>query len=254
MSRMIKQLMVWTLGCVACGVAWAAEPEGAHAPSPTEIRAQLTPRHYTTLSSELGAAVDRLHRREGERFKAGEVLVDLHCDLQQAQLEKARSALAMSERSLVATKRLLELKSIGALEVANAETEAAKNRSEVRIMTVTVSKCAYKAPFDGRVAEQKVREKQFVQAGQPLLEILDDSRLELEFIVPSRWLAWMKPGVAGRVTIHETEQGYPLRLTRIGAKVDPVSQSVKVAGEIEGRFPELISGMSGRVELTPPVP
>ena len=61
------------------------------------------------------------------------------------------------------------------------------------------------------------------------------------------WLAWLKAGGPLQVQIDETQKTYPARFTRIGARVDPVSQSVKVAAAIDGRFPELIAGMSGRV-------
>jgi multidrug efflux pump subunit AcrA (membrane-fusion protein) len=108
------------------------------------------------------------------------------------------------------------------------------------------------APFGGRVAEQKVREQQFVQAGQPLLDILDDSVLELEFLVPSVWLRWLKVGSTFEVQIDETRKTYPAKFTRVGARVDPVSQSVKVAAAISGKFPELMAGMSGKVLLNPP--
>jgi hypothetical protein len=39
----------------------------------------------------------------------------------------------------------------------------------------------------------------------------------------------------------------------IGARVDPVSQSIKISAIIDGRFPELIAGMSGKVLMAPPV-
>lgn len=97
-----------------------------------------------------------------------------------------------------------------------------------------------------------MREQQFVQPGQPLLEILDDSVLELEFIVPSKWMAWVKPGYAFQVRIDETGRSYPAKVQRVGARVDPVSQSIKLSATIDGRFPELVSGMSGQVTLTPP--
>ena len=102
------------------------------------------------------------------------------------------------------------------------------------------------------MAEQKVREQQFVQPGQALLDILDDSVLELEFLVPSVWLRWLKVGGAFEVQIDETRKTYPARFTRIGARVDPVSQSVKVAAAIHGKFPELMAGMSGKVQIAQP--
>jgi len=108
------------------------------------------------------------------------------------------------------------------------------------------------APFSGRVAEQKAREGQYLQPGQAVLDILDDSSLELEFIVPSKWLSWLHPGHKFQVLIDETKKPYPARIQRIGARIDPVSQSVKAIAVIDGQFADLIAGMSGKIELTPP--
>jgi multidrug efflux pump subunit AcrA (membrane-fusion protein) len=96
-----------------------------------------------------------------------------------------------------------------------------------------------------------VREQQYVQPGQALLEILDDSELDLEFIVPSRWLTWVKPGYGFRVAIDETGKTYPAKVRSTGARVDPGSQSVKLIAAIDGKFNELVSGMSGRVLISP---
>ena len=49
--------------------------------------------------------------------------------------------------------------------------------------------------------------------------------------------------------IEETEKSYPAKVTRLGGRVDPVSQSIRVIGEITGKAPELMAGMSGRVNF-----
>ena len=120
-------------------------------------------------------------------------------------------------------------------------------------MQVVLTKCAVAAPFSGRVAEQKVREQQYVQPGQVLLDIIDDSVLEVEFIMPSRWLSQVRAGSAVHIAVDETGRSYPARVLRMGARVDPVSQSVKVVAAIDGRPPELMAGMSGRllIQRTP---
>jgi hypothetical protein len=75
---------------------------------------------------------------------------------------------------------------------------------------------------------------------------------EVELLVPSRWLSWLKPGVAFTVHIEETDKSYPARVTRLGGRVDPVSQSNKVIGEITGPVIGLMAGMSGQVTMNPP--
>ena len=217
-----------------------------------DIRAQLSPQRYTTLAAEIGAKISRLPVSEGGAFKSGQALIAFDCTLQAAQLNKARAALSGAEKTNAVNQRLTELGSTGKAELAVSESEVAKNRAEVAAVAAVLSKCSVAAPFAGRVSEQKVREQQYVQPGQALLEIIDDSVLELEFIAPSRWLAWLRAGHVFQVRIDETGKPYPAKVIRIGAKVDPVSQSVKLAAAIDGRFPELIAGMSGTVLLAPP--
>jgi membrane fusion protein (multidrug efflux system) len=248
------------------GSAWLAPAHSAFAQAPAatatnvvppgmlenrEIRAQLMPRRYTTLAAEIGAKVSRVPVTEGGRFRAGDTLVSFDCSLQQAQLDKAQATLVAAEMTWNANTRLNELNSVGKVELAISEAEVNKTRAEVASSKAILGKCAAIAPFPGRVAEQKVREQQYVQPGQALLEILDDSELDLEFIVPSRWLTWVKPGYGFRVAIDETGKTYPAKVRSTGARVDPGSQSVKLIATIDGKFNELVSGMSGRVLISP---
>jgi len=253
--RMLALALV-SLGVTAAALAQQAPKPAAPAPRPAlerqDIRAQLSPRRFTTVAAEIGAKISRLPVQEGGSFRAGQLLVGLDCSLQQAQLQKARAALSAAERTFVANKRLNELNSIGKVELDVSESEVSKARAEVSLMTVSLEKCQVAAPFAGRVAEQRVREQQYVQPGQPLLDIIDDSVLELEFIVPSHWLAWLKPGYAFQVRIDETGKSYPAKVLRLGARVDPVSQSVKTVAAIDGNFRELMAGMSGKVTVAAP--
>lgn len=217
-----------------------------------EIRAQLTPRRYTMISAEIAARVQRMPVAETEAFKAGDTLVEFDCSVQKAQRSKALAELEASQATHRSNEQMLRLNTIGPLEFELSRAGVARSQAEVGVHDAVLEKCRITAPFAGRVAEQKVREQQVVQPGQALLDILDDSSLELEFLVPSHWLRWLKAGQPLRVTIDETRKTYPARFTRIGARVDPVSQSVKVAATIDGSPQELVAGMSGRVMATPP--
>lgn len=217
-----------------------------------EIRAQLAPRRYTTLAAEIGAKVQRLPVVEGGSFRQGQLLVQFDCSLPQAQLNKAQAGVDATEKAWAANQRLAELNSVGKVELDISHAEWNKAKAEVAANRSVLAKCQITAPYAGRVAEQKIREQQYAQPGQALLDILDDSALELEFLVPSRWLNWLRQGSDFQVQIDETGKAYPAKVQRLAARVDPVSQSIKVNAVIHGRFPELIAGMSGQVMLKPP--
>jgi RND family efflux transporter MFP subunit len=251
----------WRLGLVVVAAltntqagAQPPPPFGTGQPLPIapEIRAQLTPRQYTTLSSEMAARIDRIATRVGERFKKGEELVAFDCAIQRGQVASARAVVQKAEKVYAINVRLLQLKSIGPLELAVSEAELNKARADLTVAEATAGKCTIAAPFNGITVEQKAREFQYANPGQALLDILETENLEVELIAPSRWLAWLKPGHEFQIRIDETDKTYPARVARLGGRVDPVSQSIKVIGEIATNAPELMAGMSGRVDIAPP--
>ena len=221
-----------------------AQDAAGEAPA-ADIRAQLVPKRFAMLAAEIPGRIDRINFKEGEQFKENDVLLSIDCSLQAAQLDEARATLSAAEKTKSVNKRLVELNSGGVLEADVAAAEAAKAQAKVNSAQALLSKCTIKAPYDGRVADQKVREQQYVQPGVPLMEIIDGSSLEVEFIAPSSWLAWMKVGTPFQIKIDETGKTYPAAVQRTGAKVDAVSHSVKMVGKIDGDFPALLAGMSG---------
>lgn len=241
----------------SCGVAAEAQtvptPRIADSGPAPELRAQLTPRDYTTLSSEIAGRIDQIGTRIGQHFKKGDVLVIFDCAIQRAQEAHARASLAQAEKTYAIDVRLVQLKSMGGVELEVAGAEVAKAKADVAAAEAVTSKCSIAAPFSGVTVDQKAREFQYATPGQPLLDILDDSNLEVELIVPSRWLNWLKIGYKFDLRIEETDTSYPVSVTRLGGRVDPVSQSIKVFGEIVGgSSPPLLAGMSGRANIAPP--
>lgn len=209
------------------------------------IRVQFTATQQTTLSSELSAKIASLPFRDGDTFRAGQTLVTFDCSLFRAQLNKAEASAEAARQTLKVNRRLAELNSIGSLEVAMAAAKVKETEAEGAAMRTTVSKCTLSAPFPGRVAKLQVEPHQFVAPGKALLEILNPNKLELQMIVPSRWLAWLKVGSRFTVKVDELDREYTGRVARLGARIDPVSQSISLTGEVEGAHPELLSGMSG---------
>jgi multidrug efflux pump subunit AcrA (membrane-fusion protein) len=57
------------------------------------------------------------------------------------------------------------------------------------------------------------------------------------------------PGKHFRVTLDEVAKTYQAEITRVGGKVDPVSQTIKVYGRITDKADELLPGMSGAIEF-----
>ncbi|WP_328987125.1 efflux RND transporter periplasmic adaptor subunit [Thiorhodovibrio winogradskyi] len=222
------------------------------ADQPLETRAQLSSQQGVVLSAEMAGRVNHIPLKDGDTFEQGQRLLEFDCSLQDAQLAKAQAQLRAAENTLQGQQRLVKLNAVGLVDLRNSEAEVQQAKADVTYLQVLMERCQINAPYNGRVIRYAVREHQSVKANQELIEIIDDSILSLDFIVPSPWLTWLTPGYRFEVHIEDTNKTYPMKLLRTAARVDPISQTVRALAEVDGNFPELLPGMSGTVILQSP--
>ena len=66
------------------------------------------------------------------------------------------------------------------------------------------------------------------------------------------WLAWLRTGQAFTLDLDETGRSHPGRITRLGAQIDPISQTLTVYGALTGTPAGLVAGMSGAARFPRP--
>lgn len=237
-------------GWAAATTATSMAPPAVLAPDDVP-RVLLVPERETTLVAQMVGTVQRLPGAIGVPVKGGSELVRFQCAEPQARLAMYRAELESAEQQLSARQRLQSLSAAGEVEVSLAQAAVAKARAQVGLGQAQVAPCVIAAPFAGRVARLHVREHQGVNIGQPLVDLVSDGPLLVRLNAPSRWLTWLKRGTRFAIEIDETGRSYPAVLTAINARVDPASQSVEIEGRVDGRFAELLAGMSGNARFDP---
>lgn len=216
------------------------------------IRLLLVPLVETVLSGEIAARIEKITVRIGDRFKSGQDLVIFDCEMYHNQLRKAKAELDEAQKTLEVNQRLEKLQSVSQLEISVSRARAEGASADVALRKTQVNKCSLKAPFAGRVVKVRANPFEYVSPGQPLIEVLDDIHLNLQLYVPSKWLKWLKKDTKFSIHIDETGKNYSAHVTSLGARMDPVSQTLEIRAEVEGQNPELLAGMSGTAQFTIP--
>ena len=134
-------------------------------------------------------------------------------------------------------------------DLSRAEYAAAV--AELEGLDTMLEKCSIAAPFDALITAKAAQQSQFVNAGEPVVELVDTGALEVDMVVPSPWLAWLAPGHAFSIVVDETGDRLDGRVDRLGGTVDPVSQTVRVIGRLASHPPGLLPGMSGLLRFAP---
>ena len=184
---------------------------------------RVVPREQGTVAATIGGPVAEVAVRVGDRVEVGDVLIALARDLPQARLdqrranealEAARMRTAEADAALVRQEldRLEKLKGSSAFPKATYEDKAqdlVRRRSRVReaaaalsrarvqreMAEIELARTTVRAPYAGVVTARQTIPGGYVKAGDPVVTLVDDERLEVEADVPSDRLAGLFPGL-----------------------------------------------------------
>ena len=212
-----------------------------------ESRALVVASQEAILSSELAARIENIAVKEMQRFKKGDLLIQFDCSLYEAQKDVVSANANSALINLKSDEQMLQMRSIGKYELELSISEYEKAKSELRIAELNVERCQIKAPFDGAVEEVVVNTFETIQPQVELMKIIQTEVLELEMVVSSEWISWLKIGHPIKVYIDEIQKEFNATISGIGANVDAVSQTIQLKGTITDTSPALLPGMSGRV-------
>lgn len=214
-------------------------------------RGVVRPVNEATISTDLQARVALVGFKEGAAFSAGDTLVEFDCRRHRAELAAADAQKREMELALDNNLVLNEHRAIGKHDVEISRARVDKAKGEADALRARVDDCRIVAPFSGRVAELAIHVHEVPPAGKPFLKIIDDTALEIEIIMPSDALSWLRKDQPLSFVIDELKHAFPAKITRIGAAVDPISQTVKVTARFDAGadISGVLAGMSGGAEF-----
>ena len=174
------------------------------------------------IAGRVAGNVDAVAVLAGTRVAAGDLLVELNADLltiqvaqSQAQLAEAQAGIdtasARVDRARIALERIEALRGGTAFsqgrfddtradfleaEALFAEAQARAKSAEARASETQyqLERSEIRAPFSGVVLEIYTIPGAFIQAGTPVVRLLDTNAFEVQANVSSRYTAFLEPG------------------------------------------------------------
>ena len=217
-----------------------------------DARGVVVPNAEVTLAAAVSTRIERMPFKSGQSFDKGDTLIQFDCKRQQADLRGAKATLSKAASFYNGKKRLKARGAAGGQEVREAAADVAAATASVDSLKEVIQLCKIAAPFSGRVVERHAETHEIPAINAPIMTVVDSSTLELDLIVPSTWLRWVQKGTKFEFAVDELGQRYPARVARLGAKVDPVSQTIKLTGVFAARPNRVLAGMSGTAKFLPP--
>lgn len=242
------------------------------------VFAEVTTARDGAVASRVAGNVEQVHVLAGARVEQGDLLVELNRDLLAILVEQSEAQMAEAEAG-IATARIrvdrttTTLSRVEALRGSSsfsegrfddsqsdmlearsqlAEAQAREKSSEARLAETRyqLERSLILAPFSGVVIEVNTIPGAFIQAGSPVVRLLDTGAFEVTAGVPARYVTFLQPGQQMQAST-ETGEQLTLDLRAILPLEDPATRTrtVRFAAPGLGDLTNVAVGQSLTVQV-----
>ncbi|MDP1601904.1 MAG: efflux RND transporter periplasmic adaptor subunit [Legionella sp.] len=200
------------------------------------------------ISSELAGQIQSIHFKPGALVKKGTLLIQLDNTVLKSELATAIANLSLSETSYNRTKELASRKLVSEQALDQAVASLHENQNTVKARQAQLEKLSLHAPFSGTLGSKKVSVGQYVKIGQPLVSLIANQQLRVEYSLPERLISRLKEGQ--KISVFSDafpDKPYQGVVNYIAPSVDKETRTIAIEALIDNKENLLSAGLFVRV-------
>lgn len=221
------------------------------------------PQSEATVALTMGGVVRKATLLPGQYVQKGSLLATLEnpdfIDLQQNYLESLAQVEYLKEeynrQKALSDQKAASLKKYQESKAEYLSMQSKLSAAEARLSLLGISGeqlqqngiqplLEVKAPISGYLSEININRGKYVQAGEPICEIIDKSAPMLCLTTYEKDLAGIKDGDTVLFRVNGMEnKNFQATIISIGQLVDPINRSIKVYARINQNHPQFRPGM-----------
>lgn len=203
------------------------------------------------IAAEIAGRIEKIGFGEGEKAGQGKLLIKLDSAVLQAELDRAVASRDLSKANYQRAENLLKDHAVSKQERDEAYARWQLDEAGVRLATAQLVKTSIKAPFAGTLGLRQVSLGDYIQPGQPLVNLEAIDKLKVEFSIPEKYIAEVKVGQ--QVTLQSDAypgQDFISQVYAINPQVAQESRSLVVRGLLDNADRKLFPGQFVKVQLS----
>ncbi|MAS14964.1 MAG: efflux transporter periplasmic adaptor subunit [Nitratireductor sp.] len=204
------------------------------------------------LTVETTGIVTDIRFEANQQVNAGDVLLQLEDNIQQADLSASRTQAALDQQALDRARELRNRGVSSGVSLDNAEAAAQASAAQVQKAEAVLQQRQLRAPFSGTIGIPRVDKGQYLSPGTIVATLQDIETMRADFTVPEQQLGNLEIGQPVRLSLNNDSEEFEGEITGIDPKVDPSSRLVSVRARIDNTSGKLTPGQFVQVKVILP--
>lgn len=213
------------------------------------VTGRLIPDEEVDLSFETSGKIVSINFTEGSHVTKGQLLAKVNDGPLQAQLKKLESQLQLAQDRVYRQSALLERDAVSKEAYEEAQTNLASLKADIELMKENIAQTELRAPFDGIIGLRQVSEGAYASTGTAIATLTKITPLKIEFAVPERYTASVKPGMNLSFSIEGQLERMDAKIYATESKVDQTTHTFPVRALYPNTNGKLFPGRFTNIHL-----
>lgn len=213
------------------------------------VTGSILPNESLELKSESSGKITSISFQEGKAVTKGSLLLEINNDDIEAQLQKQKYNQKLNQDNEFRQRKLLEKDAISQEEYDNALNRLNTTVADIKILEAQLEKTRIKAPFDGVIGLRYVSLGAYISPATIVATLYNISPAKIEFAVPARYSAQVKPGEKIFCRVENDLTVYEGVVYAVEPRIDPETRTLKIRAQADNKSGSLLPGQFVKVEL-----
>lgn len=205
------------------------------------------------LTAEVSGVVSEVLFESGQRVEAGEPLVVMSSDVEQASLATAEAQADLARVEFERQQNLLKRQSISQSQFDQARSSLRQATARADELRATLAKKRIEAPFAGRIGISQVDPGDYLSPGDSIATLQKLDSLFVDFFMPEQYYPQLQVGQPVLVKVAAfPEEVFQAKVVAINPKVEASSRNLQIRATVANPDEKLLPGMFAELELVLP--
>ena len=203
------------------------------------------------LKPEVEGEVTSIRMTEGNSVRKGDLILQIDESKQQAIVDESEADFRLSDENRKRADILLADGTISQQEHDQVHSAFRRAEAALKLARKRLTEYTLTAPFDGILGRRYVSIGQYVSSQTVLVSLYALDRMKLDFSVPERYSARVKPGQTLQLTVAaHGEEKFSGEIYLVEPRVDVETRTVQVRAYVPNPDHHLKPGMFANVMLS----
>lgn len=206
------------------------------------LSGSIEPNEVVSLRSEISGIIEEINFTEGGHVVKDQVLIKINDAELRAQLVQAKTRHSLASENERRAKLLLEKEAISQEEYEIASADHRTAEAQIQLIEAQLIKTVIRAPFAGTVGLRNISRGSYITPTTDIAQLVDVSKVKLEFAVPEKNAAKVEIGTVVKFTIQGRNEQFAAKVYAIEPLVETATRTLRVRALADNSSSHFIPG------------